>query len=103
MEELAKPGFLAGVAETGAYLSRSLETLSAKHGCGRVRGRGLLLALDLGRPIGTRVADLALERGLLINSPRPDSLRFMPSLTVSRGEIDQLIGLLDGILQGVTA
>jgi acetylornithine/N-succinyldiaminopimelate aminotransferase len=39
-----------------------------------------------------------LTRGLLINAPRPDSLRFMPALTVSDGEIDQMVDILDGIL-----
>ena len=37
------------------------------------------------------MADSALDRGLLINAPRPDTLRFMPSLTVSRDEVDEMI------------
>ena len=36
--------------------------------------------------------------GLLLNSPRPNLLRFMPALNVSVAEIDQMIGLLDGLL-----
>jgi acetylornithine/N-succinyldiaminopimelate aminotransferase len=32
--------------------------------------------------------------GLLVNTPRPNLLRFMPALTVSAAEIDQMIGLL---------
>jgi acetylornithine/N-succinyldiaminopimelate aminotransferase len=99
MEEIAKPGFLPRVAQTGIYLTACLETLARKHGCGGVRGRGLLLALDLKREIGTQVAADAFERGLLINSPRPDSLRFMPALTVTREEIDQMVAILDGVLE----
>jgi acetylornithine/N-succinyldiaminopimelate aminotransferase len=98
MEEIAKPGFLAGVVQAGLYLSASLEGLSRRHHCGGVRGKGLLLALDLARDIGPDVAAKAFQRGLLINSPRPDSLRFMPALTVTREEIDQMIGILDQIL-----
>ena len=71
MEEIAKPGFLPRVAQTGSYLGAALEGLSRRHGCGGVRGRGLLLALDLGREIGPQVATAAFERGLLINAPRP--------------------------------
>jgi len=48
---------------------------------GDVRGLGLLLALDLTQDIANEVVDLARTRGLLINGPRPDSLRFMPALT----------------------
>ena len=40
----------------------------------------------------------AMARGLLVNAPRPDSLRFMPSLTVSDDEIDRMIDILDGVL-----
>jgi acetylornithine/N-succinyldiaminopimelate aminotransferase len=99
MEEIAKPGFLARVTETGGYLARALAALSEKHGCGGVRGKGLLLALDLKREIGPRVVDICRERGLLINSPRPDSLRFMPALTVAPREVDQMIGTLDHALE----
>ncbi len=63
-----------------------------------MRGRGLLLALDLGRDIASEVADAAMARGLLVNAPRPDSLRFMPSLTVSDDEIDRMIDILDSVL-----
>jgi acetylornithine/N-succinyldiaminopimelate aminotransferase len=98
MEEIAKPGFLAGVVQTGLYLAASLESLSRRHGCGGVRGKGLLLALDLAREIGPQVAASALQRRLLINAPRPDSLRFMPALTVTREEIDLMTGILDHAL-----
>ncbi len=101
MEELSKPGFLAEVAATGAYLAERLATLSQKHGCGGIRGRGLLLALDLKRPIGAQLVDRARDRGLLINAPRPDCLRFMPALTVSRTEIDRMLALLDGVMAEV--
>jgi acetylornithine/N-succinyldiaminopimelate aminotransferase len=103
MEELAKPGFLPQVAENGAHLGDALADLSRKHGCGAVRGRGLLLALDLERDIGPQVVGLARERRLLINAPRPDSLRFMPALTVSRAEIDRMIAILDGVIAEVSA
>lgn len=98
MEEIARPGFLAGVTQIGIYLSGGLEALSRRHRCGSVRGKGLLLALDLGRAIGPQVAAEAFAQGLLVNSPRPDSLRFMPALTVTRDEIDQMLRILDQVL-----
>jgi acetylornithine/N-succinyldiaminopimelate aminotransferase len=44
------------------------------------------------------VVDGALERGLLINAPRPDTLRFMPALTVTREEVDRMLELLEPCL-----
>ena len=52
MEEIAKPGFLPASRRPASISQGSLETLSRKHGCGGVRGKGLLLALDLRREIG---------------------------------------------------
>jgi acetylornithine/N-succinyldiaminopimelate aminotransferase len=40
-----------------------------------------------------------MDRGLLINAPRPDTLRFMPALNVTREEIDQMLVLLDAVLR----
>ena len=101
LEEVGKVGFLQQVTQTGIYLTAHLEALSAKHGCGGVRGKGLLLALDLKRNIGSAVAAEAFKNGVLINAPRPDSLRFMPALNVSQAEVDQMIGALDKALKAV--
>jgi acetylornithine/N-succinyldiaminopimelate aminotransferase len=101
IEEVTGPGFLARVAQAGGYLADRLHELSHRHGCGEVRGLGLLLALDLKRDIASKVADLARERGLLVNAPRADSLRFMPALNVTHEEIDQMTDILDGVLGDV--
>jgi acetylornithine/N-succinyldiaminopimelate aminotransferase len=101
LEALAVPGFLDGVAERGRQLMDGLRRLAAKHRLGEVRGRGLLVALDLGREAGAKVVEAARERGLLINSPRPETLRFMPALTTSSAEIEAMLGLLDRALRDV--
>jgi len=64
-----------------------------------VRGRGLLLALELRGTDAGKVSRSAMDRGLLINAPRPDSLRFMPALNVTREEIDRMLVLLEGVLR----
>jgi acetylornithine/N-succinyldiaminopimelate aminotransferase len=99
LDIVGQPAFLESVAATGAYLAERLAALSQRHGLGAVRGRGLLLALDLKRPIGTPLVNAAREKGVLINSPRPDALRFMPALNVTREEIDLLLATLDDLLK----
>jgi acetylornithine/N-succinyldiaminopimelate aminotransferase len=101
IEEVTKPGFLARVVQAGNHLASRLSALSHKHGLGNVRGLGLLLALDLRRDIATEVVDLARTRGLLIDGPRPDALRFMPALTVTDDEIDRMIEIVDSVLSDV--
>jgi acetylornithine/N-succinyldiaminopimelate aminotransferase len=98
LDQVAKPDFLKSTAETGLFLESELQRLSARHGLGEVRGRGLLLALDLKLPVGPAIVAQAFEQGLLLNAPRPDTLRFMPALNVTREEISQMIEALDAIL-----
>jgi len=99
LETVRRPPFLAAVRESGDYLAARLRALSSVLGQGEVRGRGLLLALALTHGDADAVVQAAFERGLLINAPRPDTLRFMPALTVSRDEIDQMLKLLEGCLR----
>ena len=91
VEIVSRPEFLARVRDVGDYLQQTLRALSADRGLGVVRGRGLLAALELGRPTGTAVVEAALANGLLVNSPRPECLRFMPALNVTRAEIDEML------------
>jgi acetylornithine/N-succinyldiaminopimelate aminotransferase len=92
--EISRPEFLRQVRENGDYLAAHLRQLSVDFGFGELRGRGLLLALDLLQPIASDLAKRALERGLLINAVRPATLRFMPALNVRREEIDQMLSIL---------
>ncbi|MEO8203727.1 MAG: acetylornithine transaminase [Betaproteobacteria bacterium] len=101
VEEVARPAFLQQVVDNGAYLMERLRALSAARGLGEVRGQGLLVAVDLGRPIGARVVERALAQGLLINSPRPACLRFMPALNVTSAEIDAMLATLQSVLHAV--
>jgi acetylornithine/N-succinyldiaminopimelate aminotransferase len=47
------------------------------------------------------VAAQAFQRGLLVNAPRQDTLRFMPALTVTHEEIDRMIDILDAVLEQI--
>ena len=99
VETVSSPAFLAAVAAKGEYLTQRLRELSARLGHGEVRGRGLLLALELKGTDAAKVSRSAMDRGLLLNAPRPDTLRFMPALNVTRAEIDEMLGLLESVLQ----
>jgi acetylornithine/N-succinyldiaminopimelate aminotransferase len=98
LEQVGKPEFLKTATDAGLFLESELQRLSARHGLGEVRGRGLLLALDLRLPMGTSIVAQALAVGVLLNSPQPDALRFMPALNVTRKEIGEMIDCLDAIL-----
>jgi len=97
------PGFLDHVNAMGGRLTSGLRGLSARHGLGEVRGRGLLIALDLKRDIGGRVVEAARLNGLLLNAPRPNLLRFMPALNVTPEEVDTMLRITNDCLTATLA
>ena len=100
--ELLRDGFMSKVRETSAYLSQQLAQLSDQFGPDGERGEGMLRALKLGSNIGPQIVEAARNLnpiGLLLNSPRPDLLRFMPALNVTTAEIDQMIALLAELIR----
>jgi len=104
IEQLLTPGFLESVRAKGALLSKELLSISAEFNLDGERGEGLLRALMLSSDIGGKLVELARDRnpeGLLINSPRPNLLRFMPALTVSDDEIHQMCKILRELLKQV--
>jgi acetylornithine/N-succinyldiaminopimelate aminotransferase len=98
LQQVSRPEFLKSVVDTGLFLASELQRISARHGLGEVRGQGLLLALNLKRPIAASIVAQAFEGRLLLNAPQPDALRLMPALNVTRGEIAEMIEGLDAIL-----
>jgi len=94
LKEIARPEFLTAVQTNGEYLRSRLQHL----GQGEVRGRGLLLAMELNQPNASKVVEAGMESGLLINAARPSVLRFMPALNVTPHEIDHMMETLGELL-----
>ncbi len=62
-----------------------------------VRGAGLLLGLDLGRPAGP-VVDACLDAGLLTTAAGAQTLRLTPPLVVTADEVDEALAILGDVL-----
>ena len=104
IEQLLAPGFLAEVEAKGQYLRGLLLDLSQELGLEGERGEGLLRALKLGRDIGPEIVERARQLepvGLLLNSPRPNLLRFMPALNISREELALMVKMLKQVIQSI--
>jgi acetylornithine/N-succinyldiaminopimelate aminotransferase len=103
MEEIAKPAFLVQVTQVGEYLAEGLRRVSRRYRCGEVRGKGLLRALDQKCDVGVEIVETARARGLLLNTPRADSSRFVPALTVSEADADQMLQILEEVMAALWA
>jgi predicted acetylornithine/succinylornithine family transaminase len=82
----------------GATLTTGLAALP---GVESVRGAGLLLAAQLGRPVAKAATAAALDAGLLVNAVRPDAIRVAPPLLVTADEVAEALSILRTVLQEI--
>jgi acetylornithine/succinyldiaminopimelate/putrescine aminotransferase len=91
-------GFLARVRSLGDFFRRGLEEIVGRRRVAvSVRGRGLLLALELS-VAAKPVVEEVLAKGCLINAVQEKILRFAPPFTIEEDQITGLLSDLDEIL-----
>jgi len=95
MEELDAPRL---AERAGERLKAGLEKID---GVDAVRGKGLLLGAALSSDRAREVLAAALRRGLVVNAPRPDTIRMAPPLLVTDDEIEEALGLFAGAMADV--
>ncbi|MDR1648460.1 MAG: aspartate aminotransferase family protein [Zoogloeaceae bacterium] len=94
LEVIETEGLLARAEATGALLQRELKrALAGAAGVKAIRGKGLMLGIELDRPCGALV-DKAREAGLLINVTHDSVIRLLPALIFGEAEARQLLALL---------
>jgi len=102
---------MANAAKVGAAMMRRLKEWPAKHPMvGDVRGRGLMIGLEIVKDRQTRepagewrdqLAVLAYERGLLILGCGANSIRLAPPLIVKQEEADVALDILEDCIAQV--
>jgi predicted acetylornithine/succinylornithine family transaminase len=99
LETLDADKLLERVRETGDWFMDALRGLASRQPkITGVRGRGLLVSVDLAVPAKTVVL-AAEERGYLINAVQEQSLRFAPPFIVTREELAGFLSVLEEILR----
>ena len=104
VSKLADPALQTEVVAKGAVFVRGFAQLRAKYPelITEIRGRGLILGLQLTQD-PTPFIKAARERGLLVITAGTNTVRFVPSLTITEGEIMQGLGILDEAFGAVLA
>jgi acetylornithine/N-succinyldiaminopimelate aminotransferase len=86
---------LSRVRAVGSQLAARLAALP---GVVEVRGRGLLLAAELDRP-AAEVVSACLDRRVLVCTAGERTLRLTPPLTITTGELEQGLAVLEEVLR----
>lgn len=103
VSRLSDPELQASVRSKSELFVRNLKKLQSKHPgvATEVRGRGLILALQLNQD-PTPIVTAARERGLLVITAGTNTLRFLPSLTITEEEIEEGFKILDEAMRVAT-
>ena len=104
--DLVEHGLAANAMAVGVRAMARLEALKAAFPCiGQVRGKGLMVAMELVDAQGAPDHDLceaiihrAFHNGLLLLSCGASTVRFMPPLTITRADVDEALVLLEASL-----
>ena len=89
---------LDNVKEVGEYLAGKLDELVLKYDFVKEhRGLGLLQGLECDKPVAG-IINKALDKGLLLINAGTHVIRFIPALTVSKENVDEMITILDACL-----
>lgn len=91
LQTVLEPGFFEQVQDSGRHLRDGLSRLGGRYGQGEVRGQGLLWGLQLREDAAAALVEAARYEGLLLNAPQADVVRLSPALTVSKGNIDEML------------
>lgn len=95
LELFEKNHIIEHVREVTPYFEKRLDELAEKHDCIlERRGVGFMQGLVFDRPVG-EIINRAVEKGLLLINAGPDIIRFVPSLIITKENIDDMIAILD--------
>ena len=64
-----------------------IDQLCQLPGVAEVRGRGLFIGVKLEQEIAPQLVAAALNHGIIINAPRPDTLRLVPPLIITEDDL----------------
>jgi predicted acetylornithine/succinylornithine family transaminase len=97
LDILADAALVDGARRVGAHLATRLAEVRERHPdtVGGVRGMGLMIGIELRRPVAKAVVTNALAAGLIVNAIGDDTLRLLPPLTLTEADADRGVALLE--------
>ncbi len=91
---MQEDGLLDNAARVGAHLKGALSReLGAVKGVTEIRGQGLMIGVELGKPCAV-LTQRAADRGLLISVTADNVIRLVPALIMTQAEADEVAALL---------
>jgi acetylornithine aminotransferase len=99
LDIVAQQGLLENAATQGErLLARLRETLAGHPDVVQIRGLGLMIGIELARPIRDLTHIAAHEYGVLLNVTRGQTIRLLPPLIIEESDVEQILAAVAGVL-----
>jgi acetylornithine/N-succinyldiaminopimelate aminotransferase len=95
IEVIKKEKLVARSGELGVYLMKKLKALDKDY-VKEIRGKGLMVGMELSIKCED-IVSRSRELGVLLNCTSESVLRFVPPLTITREQLDAVVGVIDEI------
>ena len=91
---MEEDGVIANAIQVGEHLKAALaKGLAGENGVKEIRGRGLMLGIELTVPCG-EILKQAADNGLLLSVTADTVIRMVPSLIMTTAEADEVVAIL---------
>jgi acetylornithine/N-succinyldiaminopimelate aminotransferase len=98
LDSLDEDNLMERATELGSRIVEGLEqALKGNNRVVDIRGKGLMIAVELSGPCGELVAQ-GLAAGVLINVAKDNIIRLLPPLTLTNEQADTLVTLVSGLV-----
>ncbi len=103
LEVIEEEGLVENAARVGGQLAQGLAAIQEKTPLvAEVRARGLMIGVDLARPVAAQIKEQCADRGLLITTVGNQMLRLLPPLVLTVEQADRGLEILGRVLASAT-
>ena len=100
IDYIQKNKLMKNAEEVGNYFMKKLNKLKVKHKIIKeVRGKGLMIGVELKENKAKEITEKCLQNGLIINNATDNTLRFLPPLIIKKEDVDKAVGILDEVIE----
>ena len=75
-----------------------MQKIALIEGVSEVRGAGLLLGIQLDKPIASKIAHEMREQGVLVNAANDSTIRIAPALNISRIQLNKFCTIFEKVM-----
>ena len=101
LDIMQRDGLADRAAETGRFIMQAFrERLGEARSVREIRGRGLMIGIELDRPAGA-VKEQAMQSGVIINVTQENVIRLLPPLIIDRAQAEEIVAVVSDSIEAL--